>query len=159
MAFSERKCLTSGKILYEVCRDQKRKRHHILYKHSLCIHLTLWNLHSARSVPVSANLLWMTFFVYSPPFLTAGLLGSGVLRGALQSGVEWHSLPPQGPRNQHPPAELPHHREVPTPPWPGWQHERRLACFPRNDLRKIRVCSELIGDSLKHQRGQSELNG
>lgn len=139
LAFSERKCLSSGKILYEVC-----SAHRITPLFSLLTSnsetLTLLVMFKSQLI----YYIYLLFLIYIRPFLTCCLSGSGVLWGTLQSGVKWPSIPSQGPGPQHPPAELPDHREVPTPSWQRRQHERRLARFPWNYLWKIFISMEQL---------------
>ena len=100
--------------------------HTILWQYFfLCLELIIPFIKGAPCAPCKCTL------IHPPPSLSICHSGSGVLRGALQSGVKWRSFPSQGSDHKHPSAELPDHWEIPTPPWQGWQHERRLVCFSR----------------------------
>lgn len=51
--------------------------------------------------------------------------GSGVLWGALQSGLERYSISHESSGHQYPFDQLSDHRKVSPPPWSGRQHEWR----------------------------------
>lgn len=85
----------------------------------------LWGTVPCRILFECYKSLYLYVLAKKDSFWMWWLLGSGVLRGTLQSGLERYIISSKSSGHQYSSDQLSDHREVSSPSWPWRQHEWR----------------------------------